>query len=195
MKPTGLLAAFVAMNTPNDARPVFRLAGLDGWICNGYCAAFVGDEAASVPERKTLPASALTDMFALPRTELVEDVPSRIPFVPANSPPPAKCDACDGNGTVTCDYDEDHECRDCSGKGHDGPNPGRDKPGQRVYRDRSGAGLVFVSDQCGALFEGLAVVRLGTGERDPVAGIDEHGDLVALAMPMQGEPGKPDVSP
>lgn len=187
--PTNLLPTFLAMNTVdedgNEVLPVRRLhPPANGWITNGYAAAFVGDAAASAKEAREGSAEKLELMRAAERIPVVEDIDFRIPFRASTNSQRPKCETCSGTGSRECDLGHDHDCDKCDGDGRLGKRGPHECIGQRVFRATEGREVV-AQDRTGAMLDGLDVVWLGGTPESPIGGVDANGDVVVIVMPLR----------
>ena len=137
-----------------------------GWVSNGHWAVLATAEhyAAAVADPFALKRSYKASLdFGAPRTPLEEVRSERIEPVAAIEAVISVCPTCDHERTAK-PYQ-------------------RGDLGQRIY---AGGGVeTLVDGRYAEILDGLSVVRLGTKELDPVAGIDADGDIVAVVLPMR----------
>lgn len=157
------------------------------WLTNGSWAAKVTPPAGiAVTEQEAL-AVAIRQFLTMARVDVQEDASLYLPFVAGEPRVAAICRTCSGTGECNncTSCDAAHGCGRCDGRGEHVSKEGTpDDDGQRVYV--ADGVETTIAARMGLLLDGLKVVRLGSdGASAPLGGLDEHGEMVAVVMPLR----------
>lgn len=152
---------------------------LPGWLTNGFIAAFVGSAAPVTAEAAAPLKKKLAELSSAERFPVTEAADMRMPY--RRTEKNGACFECHGNSRHECECGDEHTCGVCDGSGT--YKDVDQDVGQRVYLN--GDCISVVDARFGALLDGLKTFRIGKGDMDPIAGVDDAGDVVAIVMPRR----------